>query len=145
MTKELLTIEHINAQSLQSNYEEVKLLIQERDVDVLCVSETWLHSHTSDDLIAIPDYILFRNDGGRGGGVCIYVRNTLKTHVINLHEPDELTPPDIEGLFLTVQHCMLPATIIGCIYRHPKAPAVSFEYICNTLQSLCISKKKCLF
>lgn len=67
MTKELLTIEHINAQSLQSNYKEVRLLIQERDIDILCVSETWLQSHTSDDLIAIPNYKLFRNDGGRGG------------------------------------------------------------------------------
>ena len=95
----MLTIEHINAQSPQSNYDEVRLLIQERDIDVICVSETWLHSHIPDDLIAIPNYKLFRNDGGRGGGVCIYVRNTLNTHVITLHEPDELTPPDVEDLF----------------------------------------------
>ncbi len=116
MTKGVLTIEHINAQSIQSNYEEIKLLIQERDIDVLCVSETWLHSHTLDDLIAMPNYKLFRNDGGRGGGVCIYVRNTPKTNVITLHEPARQTPLGIEDLFLTVQHCMLPAAIIGCIY-----------------------------
>lgn len=28
-----------------------------------------------------------------------------------------------------------------CLYRHPKAPAVSFDYICNMLQLLCISRK----
>ena len=89
----------------------------------------------------MPNYKLFQNDGGRGGGVCIYVRNTIKTNVITLHEPDKQKPQGNEDLFLTVQHCMLPATILGCIYRHPKAPADSSEYICNTFQSLCISKK----
>ncbi len=37
-----LKIEHLNAQSLQGNLEEIKQLMNERDVDILCVSETWL-------------------------------------------------------------------------------------------------------
>ncbi len=35
----------------------------------------------------------------------------------------------IEDLFITVQCRKLPAIIIGCRYRHPKAPASAFEYI----------------
>ena len=73
MTIEFLSTEPINAQSFQSNYDEVRLQVQERDIDVLCVSETWLLSHISDDPISIPDYKLFHNDGGGGGGG-VYLR-----------------------------------------------------------------------
>ncbi len=42
------TIEHINAQSLQANFDEVKFIVTERNIDILCVSETWLLPHTPD-------------------------------------------------------------------------------------------------
>ncbi len=50
-----LTVEHINTQSLQSNFDEVKLLVRERNFDVLCVSETWLLPHTPDEYVNIPN------------------------------------------------------------------------------------------
>ncbi len=46
--KGFLTVGHINAQSPQSTSDEVNLLVRERNIDVLCVSETWLLPHTSD-------------------------------------------------------------------------------------------------
>ncbi len=36
---------------------------------------------------------------------------------------------------------MHPAIIIGCFYRHPKAPVVSFDYVPHVLRHLCFSKK----
>ncbi len=42
-----LTIEYIKAQSLQSNFEEIKMCVDDRDIDVQCVSETWLHTRHS--------------------------------------------------------------------------------------------------
>ncbi len=36
---------------------------------------------------------------------------------------------------------MYPAVIIGCVYRHPKASADSFEYLQDVFRQLCVSKK----
>ena len=78
-----LTMEHINAQSLQSNFDEIKLMTENRDIDILCVCETWLHSITPDAYVDIHNYNIFRNDKGRGGGVCIYVKQSLNPKVID--------------------------------------------------------------
>ncbi len=60
-----LTIERINAQFLQSNFNEVTLQVSERNIDILCVSETWLLPHTPDEYVNIPNYKIFRCDGGQ--------------------------------------------------------------------------------
>ncbi len=36
---------------------------------------------------------------------------------------------------------MYPAVIIGCVYRHPKASADSFEYLQDVFRQLCVSKE----
>ena len=78
-------VDHINAQSLLANKEEVNLLVNERDTDILCVSETWLPPEIRDKHIAIPNYVSYRCDAGRGGGVCIYVRDVFKVTPVNIN------------------------------------------------------------
>ena len=55
-------------------------------VDVICVSETWLKDPASDDDIALPDYQLFhrnRPPAKLGGGVVIYIHEPIpaKRHI----------------------------------------------------------------
>ena len=40
--KDLIEIEHINSQSVQGHIEEIKMLIEDRSIDILCISKTWL-------------------------------------------------------------------------------------------------------
>ena len=40
--KDKIKIEYINAQSLQGHMDEIKLLIDDRNIDILCITETWL-------------------------------------------------------------------------------------------------------
>ena len=64
-------IKHINAQSLITKLDEIKLLIENEDLDILCISETWLEPNILDDLISIKNYNVFRNDNplnSRGSG-----------------------------------------------------------------------------
>ena len=49
-------IKHINAQSLITKLDEIKLLIENEDLDILCISETWLQPNILDDLISIKNY-----------------------------------------------------------------------------------------
>ena len=55
-----LTIEHLNAQSLLSHIDEVEILMEERNVDILCISETWLDSCIQDSFINLYNYNVYR-------------------------------------------------------------------------------------
>ena len=104
--------------------------MNERQPDILCVSETWLTADVLGQHITIPDFNVYRRDTCRGGGVCIYVRNTCSVSVI------EVTIDRVDGiedLWLTVQCRKLPSVIIGCMYRHPHAASLSFDYILYVL------------
>ena len=73
-------IKHINAQSLIPKLDEIKLLKENEDLDILCISETWLQPNSIDDLISIKNYNVFRNDNplnSRGSGHVYMSRTSL--------------------------------------------------------------------
>ena len=45
-----IVITHINAQSLIPKLDEIKLLIENEDLDILFISETWLQQNILEDL-----------------------------------------------------------------------------------------------
>ena len=47
----------------------------------------------------------------------------------------------IKDLWITVQCRKLPAIIIGCIYRHPKASATTFDYIQDVFRLISMKNK----
>lgn len=118
--------------------DEVRLLVKERNTDILCVSESWLLPNILDDFVMIPEYKIFRCDKGRGGGVCMYIKNILTVNVINLNVPKQ---EGVEDVWVTVQCRKLPAVIIGCMYRHPKAPMIAYDYIQDIFRELCLKNK----
>ncbi len=67
-----------------SNLDEVKLLIRDRDIDVLCISETWLLPHTLNTFINLPNYAVHRSDKGRVASVCIYAKQCLNAVMIDV-------------------------------------------------------------
>ncbi len=83
-----------------------------RDIHVLCVSETWLLTNTPDAHVSIPNYMLYRNDVGRGGGVFIYVKKELRTNIVNFLLPKQ---DGVENLWLCVLSNMYPVVITGCL------------------------------
>ena len=133
-----LTIKHINAQSLQGHFDEIALLIRERKIDILCVSETWLTPLVANKYVDIPDFNIFRHDLKPGGGVCIYVRSDLKVTRI---EPKVENGTLVEDIWLQIQFKKLPSIIIGTIYRHPKALSDSFDYILSLFKEICLRNK----
>lgn len=63
-----------------SKIDVLRKTILESNIDVLCVTESWLHGLVSDNMINIEGFRLCRNDRtySRGGGTCIYINNRLK-------------------------------------------------------------------
>ena len=47
----------------------------------------------------------------------------------------------IEDLWVQVQHKKFPSFIVGCVYRHPKALATSFQYLANVFGNICLRNK----
>ena len=133
-----MKVEYINAQSLLCNLDEIRLLVNERQPDILCVSETWLTKDILDQHIAISDFNVYRCDKNRGGGVCIYVRNICTVTVIDVNI-DRVE--GIEDLWLTVQCRKLPSITFGCMYRHPHANSLTFDYILDVFNYIHLRNK----
>ena len=128
----------MNVQSLLCRKNEIEVYLNRRNVDILCLTETWLTSNIPDSFIDFPNYTVYRCDKGRGGGCCIYVKNTLTVNECNL---DVVKIDGIEEVWLSIQSRKLPSVIVGCLYRHPHASNDTFDHILECLRSACLKKK----
>ena len=118
---------HLNIRSLWRNHDE--LFVQFKGFDLIALSETWLHSLSSNTLIAESGYSIIRQDraeGGhdsvksKGGGLLLYVKDCYfdcisKINPISKH---------LEQLWLTIDIQYRRKIIMGICYRPPSG-------ICN--------------
>lgn len=108
-----LNVCHINAQSLKCKIDEFRLTFENSSVDVICISETWFNETTTDSLISLNGYRVFRHDRKkRGGGVAIYVRLGISCKFIAESGDDD----KIEFLFLEIL-ANDKRLLVGCLYR----------------------------
>ena len=107
----------INAPSLLNKISDLRLLVSSsKSIGIIAVAELWLNSSVLTQLSPSHFFAIFRNereDQRRGGGVDVYVPDSLDCRVrIDLHQ-------GIEDLWLE-----FPTTspkkrlsILGCLYR----------------------------
>ena len=69
----------LNARSLLPKIDELTALITTQPVDIVAVTEYWLHNDIENRLVLLNGYNLFRKDRatGRGGGVCVYIKSDI--------------------------------------------------------------------
>ena len=65
----------INARSLHAKVDELRAFLLCKPVDIIAITESWLHDEISDDLIAAEGFKTYRNNRShsRAGGVCAYI------------------------------------------------------------------------
>lgn len=121
----MVVITHLNARSLMADgrLSEIASLLSFNNIDILCLSETWLKPQHMNSTLSIPGYQpLIRRDrpAGRGGGVAMYLRDGLTFKVL------PVVPTYIECMAVQVR---LPrrkcVTVITC-YRPPSAVVDNF-------------------
>ena len=67
-----ITVGHINVRSLMPSLDEVNGLLNTNNIDVLCISETWLSADVDDRYLVFPGYCVIRRDRKtRGGGIYV--------------------------------------------------------------------------
>ena len=116
--KDRLNVYYTNCRSISNKIDLLRGLACVENFDVIALTETWLdlsgkvfHSE-----IQIDGYTLFHKDrtGRRGGGVAVYIRDTLQCCVNNSIRLDDKT----ESIWIDLKegaHAML----LGVIYRPP--------------------------
>ena len=104
--KSKINIAHLNICSLKKREHliQIRLLMQENKFDVLAVSESWLTTSVRNEEVEIFGYSLSRLDrrGRSGGGVCAYIKSSLKKKV--LRDLTEISESSFHQLWLQIQH-----------------------------------------
>ena len=71
-------IASLNIASLPAHIDELRLLMADKNLDVLAINETRLSDSIDDSCIHIQGYDIVRRDRNRnGGGVCLYIRSSI--------------------------------------------------------------------
>ena len=77
--KKKLKIAHINTQSILANskIEEISIICNETDIDILCITESWLKSNYNNNFFKqyMSNYQIIRKDriSKQGGGLIIFI------------------------------------------------------------------------
>ena len=97
-----------NMRSLAPKIDELDAVVSINHADIICITETWLSSAILDNVIALPNFNLFRNDrlGSIGGGVCAYINSNIYCRRLT-----EFESPTIESLWLLVRPKKLPRSV----------------------------------
>ena len=109
-----------NARSLNNKFDEFYCMVQDMEIDLVCVSETWLKDEIPQSVFSIPDYTMFwkNRQAKQGGGVALYAKSYLNP------TPTQFTiPADLEILWVQLHPRRLPRSIssifVAAIYSPP--------------------------
>src|SRR6516225_9550044 len=124
---ENLSCIYFNARSIVNKRDELALYLNEEDVDIIGITETWLNSSISDSEVAIEGYNLYRKDRcsdvkSRGGGVALYIGNDLTAVCCEEIADDRYK----ECIFCSVESNN-KKTIVGVCYRPPNSTNLEDE------------------
>ena len=64
--------------------DELRLSVSTLHVDVVIITETWLHEDIDNGLLHIANFDLLRCDrvSRKGGGVCMWIKSVFKPYVL---------------------------------------------------------------
>lgn len=126
------SVGHLNINRLLHKTHFVKDIIQEHNLSILALSETWLNEDISDNEIAIPNYRLVRRDrsGRLGGGVCIFIHCSLNYRLCH-----KIQNPSLEMIWIQI-NLRKEQLYIGCLYRPPSEPVHYWSVLDECLEDL---------
>jgi hypothetical protein len=134
-----MTLIHMNIQSLYLSInprvkidEIISTFVVEKQIDLITMSESWLHDQISDSLIKLPGYGKpFRKDrpDKRGGGVVAFLTDNLVGKQLT-----EVEPPDIDLMWIEIK-LSGKKVIVGVGYRPPHQPKAEVEVFLDQFRS----------
>ena len=134
-----------NAQSQVHKHYHITNILQNNEVDVLVILESWLRADIEDKFIKVGNYTVCRQDRTaltcynvpkRGGGICIYIKNTIPFTEICDHY-HKVNNDDLELTTIRLDIKNLRPIFICSIYRPPSGNIPNFNnHIVDLLDNL---------
>jgi hypothetical protein len=113
--------------------DELTAIASSLKLDFIALCETWLTASVSDEEIHLPGYSSFRcdrDDGRRGGGVCVYVNNCLQCEDIS---HSYCVPAGIESVAVIMSSMQI---LLVVIYIPPNVTVTQHEAVNDYLVEL---------
>ena len=108
--------------SLPKKIDEIRLSMSNKHIDLFALNETRLDSTITDNMINIDGYDLVRNDRSRsGGGVCLYLCNSIN----NIIRKD-LIPSELEAVCIEITKPHSQPFLVTTIYHPPNSTSNDF-------------------
>ena len=126
-----------NSSNVISNLIAFQNFVYHEDLDIVCVTETWLNDSIHDSEILPYNYTTFRQDRYKnrvGGGVLISVKSSSFKDVSMF--PYDVNSDELEILTLLCTTYLNKKIIVCCCYRPPGTGAVWFEYFATFLDTI---------
>ena len=97
-----------NVRSLSGKVDELSVIAKVNDVDIICITESWLTDLILDSTCSLTNFNLFRNDRKStvGGGVCVYINSRMRAR--RIYDFENFS---IESLWISVRPDWLPRSI----------------------------------
>jgi len=107
--------------------------MQDNNVDITAVTETWFTKHLTDSCVNINGYRLLRKDrrNKKGGGICFYVKNDITYEECQFDDHNVC----IEIKWIRILH-RNGVYYIACCYYPPKPRHTADQFICQLRSEL---------
>lgn len=92
-----------NSRSIFNKLDEIRIVVNIKSPDFVCVVESWLDSTVDDTVITLAGYDVFRADrtsGKQGGGICCWIKDSYSVKILFF----ESAFIDVEILILRINH-----------------------------------------
>ena len=128
-----LKIAHINIQSIRFKTDHLHIFLHSNNIDILCVTETWLSADIDDNEIVIDGYYMCRKDRVfmEHGGIAIFIKEGIDYNDdVNLNDDN-----NVEALFIEINLPCTKPILLGTVYRQPSSNAECLTNIDLTMQN----------
>ena len=127
-----MVIASLNINSLLRHHDELSNFLFERGIHILALNETKLDSKICKDLLKIENYKIERCDRNReGGGIALYIKDSIKYHVRK-----DLPEKSLELLCIEVELLKARPFFVISWYRPPSDTVETFDKLDRILQFL---------
>ena len=78
----------LNARSIINKKNELNIILHDIKPHIIGITESWANNDVTDAELGLEGYVMFRKDriGRRGGGVLLYIKETIPAYEVQLQE-----------------------------------------------------------
>lgn len=111
-----INICHINSCSIFRKMDQLRRILLNTNIHIICVSETWLNTSYSDEMVKIEGFRIIRHDRSRcrGGGIAVYIKTGISSKILDI-SPATST---LEFMFVEIVFGNF-AFLVGLVYNPP--------------------------